>query len=66
MNDLVNMALRVIGVEEVNSVNARDIWEFVESKQEFSHWVKDRIKDFTEGVDFIVDKNSPNIIKRIE
>ena len=35
-------------------VNLRDVWEFIESKQEFSHWIKDRIKkySFEIGIDF--------------
>ena len=54
MNDLVNVTVSVIGDQEVNSVNARDVWEYiVASKTEFSHWVKDRLSDFSEGVDFI-------------
>jgi anti-repressor protein len=36
------------------TVNARELHEFLGSKQEFSHWIKSRIKqyDFTEGIDF--------------
>lgn len=39
-------------------VNARELHGFLESKQEFSNWVKSRITKygFTEGVDFTIDK----------
>lgn len=45
-----------------NKVNARGLWQFLESKQEFANWIKDLIQkyDFIEGVDF--DK----IIKPLE
>lgn len=35
-------------------VNARDLWKFLESKQEFSHWIKNRIATyrFEEGADY--------------
>ena len=52
MNDLVNVTVSVIGDQELNSVNARDVWEFVESKQQFADWIKDRLEGFQESVDF--------------
>ncbi|MDO9734799.1 antA/AntB antirepressor family protein, partial [Glaesserella parasuis] len=27
-------------------VNARDLWKFLESKQEFSNWIKNNIKAY--------------------
>ena len=30
----------------IDSVNARDLWEFLESKQEFSTWIKSRITNY--------------------
>ena len=38
------------------TANARDIWEFLESKQEFANWIKDRISKygFSEGQDFLI------------
>lgn len=38
------------------TVNARDLHEFLESKQEFSNWIKARIQDygFVEGKDFLI------------
>ena len=45
----------VINNSEVNSVLARELHSFLESKQDFSTWIKNRIKkyDFIENVDFI-------------
>lgn len=44
-----------IGDEKVNAVNARDLHEFLLSRQDFSTWVKNRISQygFAENVDFI-------------
>lgn len=47
-----------IGGEEVNAVNARDLWKRLESKQDFSTWIKARIQKygFVEGVDYLLHK----------
>jgi len=44
-------------VNSINSIDARKVWKFIESKQRFADWIKNRLEDFTEGVDFIVHKN---------
>lgn len=61
------MELIKIDIDEkgIKTVNARYLWEFLGSKQEFSNWIKARIRDygFEKGNDFIVfDKvvNNPN------
>jgi len=51
----------LIKIEEKNgieTVNARELHEFLESKQEFSNWIKNRITKygFIEEIDFTVDK----------
>jgi len=40
---------------KVNSLNARDLHQFLEVKKDFSDWIKGRILkyDFVEGIDFI-------------
>lgn len=55
MKELVVIKKTVIGTEEVNSVDARELHEFLESKQDFSTWIKGRIEKygFVQGVDFI-------------
>ena len=47
----------IIKIEERNgqqAVNARELHQFLESKQDFSTWIKSRIKkyDFVENQDF--------------
>ncbi|NBK99472.1 MAG: phage antirepressor Ant [Erysipelotrichia bacterium] len=55
MNDIVKIEKVEISGNEVNSVNARELWERLESKQDFSTWIKARIEkfDFVEGEDYI-------------
>jgi len=55
-NPFVDVTKSKIGDTEVNSVNLRDVWEFVESKRKFSDWVKDRLIDFEKGNDYMVHK----------
>lgn len=55
MNELIKISQQVIGKNEINSVNARELHEFLESKQDFSNWIKRRIENynFKENQDFI-------------
>lgn len=59
MNELINITKMTINDEEVNAVNGRDLWQKLEVKTQFNHWIGRRIKDygFEEGVDFTVVKN---------
>lgn len=55
------MRNELINIKEVNGkklVSARDLHEFLESKQEFTHWIKNRIEQygFIENEDFTVEK----------
>jgi anti-repressor protein len=55
MNDLV----KVTKHENLgNSVNARELWFFLESKQRFTDWIKNRVEkyEFVEKQDYIVHK----------
>jgi len=54
-NQLVEIIVKSIGGENVNTVDARELHEFLESKQDFSTWIKSRIQKykFVQGVDFI-------------
>jgi anti-repressor protein len=56
MSDQISLALydRQIGDTKGPTVNAREIHTFVGSKQEYPHWVKNRLSDFTENLDFEV------------
>lgn len=56
MNELINITKATINDEEVNAVNARELWQKLESKQRFADWIKDRLEGFTDGQDFTVHK----------
>ena len=55
MKDLIKIEER----DGIETVNARELHSFLESKQEFAHWIKNRIAKygFIEGEDFTIDKN---------
>ena len=48
MNDLIKIEER----EGQQTVNARELWDKLESKRDFSNWVAERIDGFIEGQDF--------------
>lgn len=52
---LIPVTNRTIGKQTVQSVNARELHAFLESKQKFSDWIKNRIKhyQFQENQDFV-------------
>lgn len=56
MKDLIKVTDTTINNEVVQAVSARELHQFLESKQDFSDWVKSRIDtyDFQENQDFIV------------
>jgi phage anti-repressor protein len=39
MNELIVIKKETVGNEEVNSVDARELWEFLGSKRQFGDWV---------------------------
>ena len=51
---LIKIEPRQIAGTTTQTCNARDLWEFVESKQEFANWIKGRIEKygFIEGEDY--------------
>jgi len=53
MKDLIPINTDESGIK---TVNARDIHRYVESKQDFSHWIANRIEKagFIEGLDFTI------------
>ena len=61
MQELIAVNPSHVSGQEIPTVNARDLHKFLESKKDFSSWVKDRIRKygFTEGVDFIAITGSP-------
>lgn len=56
MSELIKIELHVIGTEEVNSVNARDLHKTLEIKKNFSTWMKNQINSLglEENVDYII------------
>ena len=61
MNELIVIKKETIGNEEVNSVDARELWEFLGSKRQFGDWVKTKVlnnKFFEENQDFTLLHNS--------
>ena len=46
MNNLITITKQTIGNDEINAVDARDLHGFLESKQEFTNWIKKRIKEY--------------------
>ena len=55
MNELIKLNEVKIANESVQTVNARELHAFLESKQKFTTWIQKRIEDygFTEGMDFV-------------
>lgn len=58
IDQVLIVAKQSVGKDVIETINARDEWRWVESKQEFSHWIKARIEEggFVEGVDYTIDK----------
>ena len=66
-NTNLNLKLVKFNDEKQQAVNARDLHKFLESKQDFSTWIKGRIQKygFIENEDFIVDKENAQIHNKI-
>ena len=59
---LIKIEARQIAGATIQTCNARDLWQFVESKQDFSTWIKGRIEKygFVEGEDYVIHKFMDN------
>lgn len=55
MQNIITINIETIGTQEVNSVNAREIHNYLEVKTVFAHWIKRAIKkyDFIEDEDYV-------------
>jgi phage anti-repressor protein len=55
MYQIIQLGQNLINRQTVDTVNARELHNFLESKQDFSTWIKSRIEKygFDEGQDFI-------------
>jgi len=67
MQSLIEIKVTTIGAEEVNSVNARDIHNYLGVKTKFADWIQRAIKkyDFVEGEDYLVLKNEKQVNNQI-
>ena len=56
MNQLIPLHSQTIDGNAVETVSARELHEFLESKQDFSTWIKNRIEkyEFVENQDYIM------------
>lgn len=56
MNEIISIYKNVIAADEVKTVNARHLHEFLEIGKDFSTWIKDRVQQFSfiQNVDFVV------------
>jgi len=64
MQNLIAITKSEIGNTELNSVNARDIHNYLEVKTHLSTWIKRAIEkyDFKENIDFsILKSGNPNV-----
>ncbi len=51
--------MELIKIEDrdgIQTVNARELWTELGSKRQFGNWIQERLEDFTDGVDFIINK----------
>lgn len=55
MNELISLQTNTINGTAVETISARELHAFIESKQDFSTWIKARIEDygFAEGTDYL-------------
>lgn len=62
MRELITLSQSQIGNETIDTVNARDLHVFLESGQQFTDWISNRINrwSFTENRDYTVFHNSMN------
>lgn len=58
MNELIKLHPQTIDGSTVETVSARELHEFLGSKQDFSTWIKNRIEkyEFVESVDYLLHK----------
>jgi len=58
MNDLIKITPTKINNEQIQTVNARELHEFLEVKRQFANWIQERIEqyNFCEGADYLINK----------
>lgn len=60
MNQLIKIETKIIGTEEINSINARELHEFLGVDTRFNDWINRRIEefDFINDIDYLKMSNS--------
>jgi len=53
MQNIINISKEIIGRDEVNSVNARELHRNLNLKSDFSTWIKKELSLFSENEDYI-------------
>jgi len=55
MKELIEIFPQQLGddTQEINAVNARELFERLGSGRRFGNWIQDRLEDFDEGIDYI-------------
>ena len=68
MTELFVLVNRPVAGQAQQTVNARELHAFLESKQEFSNWIKNRIEDygFLDGGDFLTNLSKTQGRPRID
>ena len=63
MTNIITITKNEIGNAELNSVNARDIHDYLQVNSKFADWIKRAIVkyDFKENIDFTVLKNEKKL-----
>ena len=58
MHELIPLHLQTIDDNTVETVSARELHSFLESRQDFSTWIKNRIEkyEFVENADYLLHK----------
>lgn len=62
MQDLIKIENKIIGDEFIKAVNARELYQYLESKQDFSTWIKRRIEQY----DFMENKDYMTLHQKVE
>ena len=63
MDELIPLQPQTVNGNAVETVSARELHAFVESKQEFANWIKNRIEKygFIENYDFLITLSKINL-----
>jgi|GEM_PF-4049250 len=59
MKNIIKITENKIGLEKVNCVNSRELYEFLGVKRQYADWIKEAIikYDFIENEDYLIHKN---------